>query len=248
MAVVVQAAFRIEILPLKPQWIVDFAYVEPGDLAVGAVVGGPDDFAFGAGEFLRGAEVVELVVVGLGFFWAEAFQQGQGAEAVGLVEVAAMALCMVFGYQLVALPEKLCGFVVHGFADAPSKRVVAIAGGLAVGLGDADEPMLAVVAVLSDELLALAAPLTNQVAEGVVVVMAVALDHQAVGCDDVGAGAVLHEQVAGGVVAEAFLYVLRVIGAGQAGEGVVVVAVFAFAGVEQAGEVAAFVVVVLALS
>ena len=74
MAVVVQPAFRIEILPLKPQWVVDFAYVEPGDLAVGAVVGGPDDFALGAGQFLRGAEVVELVVVGLGFFWAETVQ------------------------------------------------------------------------------------------------------------------------------------------------------------------------------
>ncbi|KWV84930.1 hypothetical protein PFLmoz3_05436 [Pseudomonas fluorescens] len=37
------------------------------------------------------------------------------------------------------------------------------------------------------------------------------------------------------------------VGAGQAGEGVVAVKVFAFAGVEQAGEVAGFVVVVLAL-
>ncbi|KQM51993.1 hypothetical protein ASE80_26790 [Pseudomonas sp. Leaf15] len=37
------------------------------------------------------------------------------------------------------------------------------------------------------------------------------------------------------------------VGAGQAGEGVVVVVVFAFAGVEQAGEVAGGVVVVLAL-
>ena len=107
--------------------------------------------------------------------------------------------------------------------------------------------MLAVVAVLSDKLLALAASFADEVAEGVVVVMTVALDHQAVGRNDVRAGAVLHEQVARRVVAEAFLYVLGVVGAGQAGEGVVVVAVFAFAGVEQAGEVAGFVVVVLAL-
>ena len=138
MAVVVQSAFRIEILPLKPQWIVDFAHVEPGDLAVGAVVGGPDDFALGAGQFLRGAEVVELVVVGLGFFWAETFQQGQGAEAVWFVEVASMALCMVLGYQLVALPEKLGGLAVYGLADAPPKRVIAIAGGFAVRFCDAD--------------------------------------------------------------------------------------------------------------
>ncbi|CRM05665.1 hypothetical protein [Pseudomonas sp. 58 R 12] len=48
-------------------------------------------------------------------------------------------------------------------------------------------------------------------------------------------------------MAEAFLLALGVIGSGQAGEGIVVVVVFAFAGVEEAGEVAGFVVVVLAL-
>ena len=107
--------------------------------------------------------------------------------------------------------------------------------------------MLAVVAVLSNELLAFAAPLADEVAEGVVVVMAVALDHQAVGRNDVRAGAVLHQQIARRVVAEALLDVLGMIGAGQAIQWVVAVKVFAFAGVEQAGEVAVFVVVVLAL-
>ncbi|CRL99418.1 hypothetical protein [Pseudomonas sp. 28 E 9] len=62
-----------------------------------------------------------------------------------------MAVGMVFGDQLVALPEELCGFLFDGFADAPPKRVIAIAGGLAVGLGDADQPVLAVVAVFGDE-------------------------------------------------------------------------------------------------
>ncbi len=95
--------------------------------------------------------------------------------------------------------------------------------------------------------MALATSLSDQIAEGVVVVVMIALDHQPIPRHDVRAGAVLHEQVAGRVVAEAFLHVLRVVGAGQAGEGVVVVVVFAFAGVEQAGEVAGFVVVVLAL-
>ena len=210
-------------------------------------MGGPDDFAFRRGEFLRCAKVVELVVVGLGVLWTIAFQQRQWAEAVRFVEVAAMTVCMVFGNQLVALPEKLCGFVIHGFADAPPKRVVAVTGGFAVRLCDADQPMLAVVAVFSDELVALTASLTNQVAESVVVVMAVALDHQAVGRDDVWAGAILHQQVARWVVAEAFLHVLRVIGAGQAGEWVVAVVVLAFAGVVQAGEVAGLVVVVMTL-
>ncbi|PHN27387.1 hypothetical protein AO259_08935 [Pseudomonas sp. ICMP 564] len=73
MAVVVQATFFVEVLALEAQWVVEFAYVEPGDFAVGAVVRGPDDFAIRGCEFLRRAEVVELVVVGLCFFWTEAF-------------------------------------------------------------------------------------------------------------------------------------------------------------------------------
>ena len=67
--------------------------------------------------------------------------------------------------------------------------------------------MLAVVAVFGDQRVPTAAAFADEVAEGVVVVMPVALDHQAVAGDDVGAGAVLHEQVAGRVVAEAFLQV-----------------------------------------
>ena len=73
MAVVVQATFFVEVLALEAQWVVEFAYVEAGDFAVGAVVGGPGDIALGGGEFLGCAEVVELVVVGLCFFWTEAF-------------------------------------------------------------------------------------------------------------------------------------------------------------------------------
>jgi len=46
---------------------------------------GPDDLAIRSGEFLRGAKVVELVVVGLGFLWTEAFQQRQWAEGVGFI-------------------------------------------------------------------------------------------------------------------------------------------------------------------
>ncbi|MCP1510535.1 hypothetical protein [Pseudomonas rhodesiae] len=37
MAVVVQAAFFVEVLALETQWVVEFAYVEAGDFAVGAV-------------------------------------------------------------------------------------------------------------------------------------------------------------------------------------------------------------------
>ncbi|KRP51342.1 hypothetical protein TU75_11150, partial [Pseudomonas poae] len=71
MSVVVQAAFFVEVLALKAQRVIDFADVEAADLAVGAVVGGPDDFAVWCGQFLWRAEVVELVVVGAGGVGAE---------------------------------------------------------------------------------------------------------------------------------------------------------------------------------
>ena len=45
MTVVVQPAFLIKVLTLEAQRVVDFAFVEAADLAVGAVVRGPDDFA-----------------------------------------------------------------------------------------------------------------------------------------------------------------------------------------------------------
>ena len=123
-------------------------------------MGGPGDFAVGGCQFLGCTEVIQLVVVGLGGFGAEAFQQGQRAEAVGLVEVAAMAVRMVFGDQFVALPEEFRRQAVNGFADASAKGVVAVAGGLSVRLGDADQPMLAVVAVFGDELVTFAASLS----------------------------------------------------------------------------------------
>ena len=64
----------------------------------------------------------------------ETVEQGQWPEAVRLVEVAAVLAMGVFGDELVALPEKLGGLARHGFADAPAKRVVAIAGLAAVRL------------------------------------------------------------------------------------------------------------------
>ena len=106
--------------------------------------------------------------------------------------------------------------------------------------------MLTVVAILGDKLLPLAPAFTDQVAKRVIVVMAIPLDHQPIARHHVRAGAVLHEQVAGRVVYETFLVVLGMVGAGEAIEWVVAVVVFAFAGVENAVQVAGFVVVVLA--
>ena len=232
MAVVVQSAFLIEVLALKPQWVFDFSNIEAADFAVGAVMRGPDDIAVRVGEFLRCAEVVELIVVGFGGFGTEAFEHCQRPEAVWLVEVTAVLILVMLGNQLVALPEELRGDAVDGFADTPPKRVIAVARALAVGFCDANQPVLAVVAVFGNELLTFAASFTDQVSEGVIVVVVVALHHQAIARHDVGAGAVLHQQVARRVVGEAFLQVLGMVGAGQAAERVVVVAVFAFASVE----------------
>ena len=120
------------------QRVVDYSHIETGDFAVGAVVRGPDDFTVGVCQFLGCAEVVQLVVVGLGFCRTEAFQQGQRAKTVRLVEVAAMALRVVLGDQFVALPEELRCHAFNGFADASAKRVVAVTGALPVGGGDAD--------------------------------------------------------------------------------------------------------------
>jgi len=79
-----------------------------------------------------------------------------------------MPIRVVFGNQLVALPEKLSGYIVDGFADAATERVVAVAGGLAVGFFNTDQTMLAVVAVFGDELMAFAASFADEVAECVV--------------------------------------------------------------------------------
>jgi len=66
MPVVVQAGFRVVVLPLETQRVVDFRHFQAGDVAVGAVAGRSEDFAAVAGQFLRSAQVVELVVEGLG--------------------------------------------------------------------------------------------------------------------------------------------------------------------------------------
>ncbi len=59
MPVVVQAGFRVVVLPLEAQRVVDFRHFQAGDVAVGAVAGRPEDFAAVAGQFLRSAQVVE---------------------------------------------------------------------------------------------------------------------------------------------------------------------------------------------
>ncbi len=145
----------------------------------------PDDFTAVVGQFLRGAEVVEVVVERAGVLRAFAVEQGQGAEAAGFVEVAAVVGLAAFGDEVVALPEKLCGLAVDGLGDASAEGVVAVGRFAAVGRGEAGQAVLAVVGVGRD---GLAAAFADQVAVGVVVVMPVGVAQQAVALEVPGPG------------------------------------------------------------
>ena len=72
---------------------------------------------------------------------------------------------------------------VDGFLDAAAEGIVFVGCGAATRQADADQAVLAVVAVFGDELLAGAATLADQVAVRVVVVVAVALHEQAITFD-----------------------------------------------------------------
>ncbi len=145
------------------------------NFAVGVVLRRPDNLPTKIGQFLRCAEVVELVVKRAGLARAFAIEHRQRAEAAGFVHVAAVVFAAAFGDEVVALPEKFGGVAVDGFGDAAAEGVVAVAGGAAIRGGDADQAVLAVVAVVGDEFLCGATAFADEVAEGVVVVVAVAL-------------------------------------------------------------------------
>jgi len=82
--VVMQTGFLVVILALETQRVVDGFDVGQGQVAVGAVAGGPDDSAIGIGQFPRPTEMIQVVVVGgavgLGVVL---FVQRQGPEAAG---------------------------------------------------------------------------------------------------------------------------------------------------------------------
>ena len=143
------------------------------------------------------------------------------------------------GRFLVALPEKLGGFAVDVFGDASAEGVVAVGDVAAVGQGDADQAVLAVVAVVAHQSLAGAASFADEVAVGVVVEVAVALHQQAVAFDFAVAAALavvaLGEEVARRVVGEVFDVVGVAEDFGEAVKRIVGVAFLAFAAVgEQA--------------
>ena len=166
-----------------------------------------------------------------------------------MAEAVAAFLLGAFGDQAFALPDELGGGAVDFFGDASAEGVVAVGHLAAVRQGDADQPVLAVVAVVAGQALACAASFLAEVAVGVVVKMAVALHQQAVAFD-VGVAAVsadlgaLVEQVARRVVDEVFgVFAAHF---GQAVEWVVGVAFLPFAAVAEQAEVAVGVVSVVA--
>ncbi len=106
------------------------------------------------------------------------------------------------------MPEKFGGVAIDGLFDASSEGVVFVGRGTAARKADADQSVLAVVAVLSDKFLPGATSFADLVAVGVVVVMAVALHEQAVAFDvgQVGSRLIaLAQQVTGRVVGVAAL-------------------------------------------
>ncbi len=156
----------------------------------------------------------------------------------------AITIFCTFGDQAFALPEKFIGVAVDGFLDAAAEGIVFVGCGAATRQADADQAVLAVVAVLGDEFLSGATAFTNQVAVGVLVVMAVALHEQAIAfhVGEIGRGQfILAEQVACGVVSEALRHSAAY--ADQAIQWIVVIAAI----VVDAGEVAVGIVVVATL-
>ena len=192
--------------------------------------------------------MVKLVVERLGLHWAFAIEHCQGAEGARLVDIGAIPVGCAFGDEPLALPQKFGGVAIDGFFNAATKGVVFVGRGTAARQADADQSVLAVVAVFGDKLLTGAASLADLVAVGVVVVVPVALHEQAVAFDvgQVGDGqVVLGEQVAGRVMGEAFRRAAA--HADQAIQRVVVEAAVAFSTVVDACQIAICVVRVVAV-
>lgn len=102
-AVVVQAGFRVVVLALEADRVVDFVDQGANNVAVGAVCYRPDKVALGVGEFLGSTQMVQVVIVNAGLFGAAAVYQRQGFKGIGLVDVNAVLVAGFLGDQAVAL-------------------------------------------------------------------------------------------------------------------------------------------------
>lgn len=131
MAVVVQPCFRIEVLTLEAQRVVDLANVQRSQIAICPVFRRPHDLAAIGGQFLWRAQMVELVVERCGLGRAFAVEHGQRAEGAGFVEVSVIAIFSAFSDQPFALPEELGSTAIDGFCDATTEGVVLVGRGTA---------------------------------------------------------------------------------------------------------------------
>ena len=98
-----QAGFRVVVLALEADRVVDFVDQGADDVAVGAVSHRPDEVTLGVGEFLGCAQVVQVEIVNAGLFGAAAFYQCQGFKGIWLVDVSAVLVAGFLGDQAVAL-------------------------------------------------------------------------------------------------------------------------------------------------
>ncbi len=127
--------------------------------------------------------MVELVIERRGFTWAFAIEHGQRSEGARFIDVTAVAAFGAFSDQALALPQEFSGVAVDGFFYTSTEGIVLVGCGAATRQANADQAVLAVVTILGDEFLSCATALANQIAVGVVVVMAVTLHQQAVTFD-----------------------------------------------------------------
>ena len=126
-----------------------------------------------------------------------------GVVTAVVAGAAQAALLGAFGDQAFTLPDELGGGGVDFFGDATDKDVVAVGHVAAFWQGDAEQSVLAVVAVIAGEALACAASFLSEVAVGVVSVVA-PVQRFAV---EAAAGI----ELADGVVLQAALFVVLVV-------------------------------------
>ncbi len=129
MPVVMQTTLSVEVLPLKPQRLLELlspAKRQASDFSIGAVLRRPNNLATKISQFLRRTQVIELVVERACLAQAFTVEHGQWAEAARFVDVAAVMFAAAFGDEVVALPEELGGVAVDSFGDAAAEGVVAI--------------------------------------------------------------------------------------------------------------------------
>ena len=184
LAVEVQACLRVKVMSLEAQRLLkDFVRVaiEPGKSAVGGVLGSPHDLAAGISELLRRAQVIELVIIGASLGGALAVEHHQRAKGAWFVQVTAVMLRAAFGDEGVAVPDKHSALAIDGLADPATKGVVAISHVDTTGQGDADQAVLAVITVFGHQHRRAAPAFADEVAEGIVSVVAVTLLEQAMG-------------------------------------------------------------------